>query len=641
MREESFKLSLKMDGFNKVRGTNEIIIYTYDKKNENNETGTNEYGYELAIDENSRVCEKGTHVKFHEQGMIISAHGINGDLLADKIQIGDRISYSNETRLIVFIREMKDVLFRLENDINKAKNKLQLLKNGLYDVNINRLEEDFIFVQKQYQEINRIIKTNKKVSKTLLQQTEEALYNLNIKMVPSIVVESRGLWHRPNIFGTEHTVQGIKNFLKEIKDVGFNSVYVETFWWGRSISNSTIVSYHPRVKEGDYGTYDDFLQAFIDIAHQLDIEVHAWTETFFIGGEKKEEVPPWINGRKHWLNTTYHNDYIQSGKGTEEGFIFLDPSNQEVKEFLISYYQELATYPLDGIQFDYIRYPHENDLESSSGYTENAMNLFKEKMGINKDVDLRVFLRQDEKLYDTWKDFRRNHVSDFMQKAVKAIKKVNSTINISIAVGSDPDVARNVLLQDWPTWVQNGLIDIICPMAYSRDINYIKDIVKKMNGISRGLTYNYTGIGTFMEFPEFENVHQIIASRQEKGLGAVLFASQYIINHENMQKVLKNGIYSKKAVTPNSPIKTILKCIFTDILDKIDRRYMIKKDFIEETFNEIRNQENINEMMDLLNQIILNVSKHVKDVNAERIIDDLKYLKYILKIKLNNEEKKR
>lgn len=646
MNEDYFKLSLKIDGINTVRGTNQIIIYTNDNKNANNKTGTNEYGFELAIDSSNHVCEKGTHVSFCENGIIISAHGINGDIFADKIEIGDSLFYSNETNVIVFTREIKDIALRLNNKINYLQEKIHKLETGLYDLDFERLKENLANIKSYYKNIEDLIIENQEIGKEKINDIDNKIHELEIKLFPSIVIESRGCWHRPNVFETENTLEGIKALLAEMKEVGINSVYVETFWWGRSISNSKITLYHPRVMNGNYGNYEDYLSAFIDIAHKMDIEVHAWTETFFIGGEVKDQVPPWIKGKEHWLNTTYKGGHIQTGKGTEEGFIFLDPTNPEVKDFLISYYKELSKYKLDGIQLDYIRYPHEDNVETSSGYTELAMNKFKEEMGLQRTDNLKELLLDNDKLFADWKSFRRNHVNDFVQKAVKEIKKVNPDILISIAVGPDSERAKNILLQDWSNWIKNGLIDIIAPMAYSRDIDYVKDIVRKMNIISNGLTYNYTGIGSFMEFPEIENVHQMIASRNEMGLGSVIFASQYLIHQDKLKNVLKKGIFQKQAITPNANIDKLLSVCFADILDKIDRIYLVKKaitfklrQMIESEFNRIKEVENNTKVwINKINEIIDIIPSYADHYAKDRLIEDLNYLKYILTIKSNKKE---
>ncbi|QVK18363.1 family 10 glycosylhydrolase [Mycoplasmatota bacterium] len=646
---EDFKLSLRIDGINTVRGTNQIIIYTYDKRNANNKTGTNEYGYEVAIDLNNRVCEKGTHVSFCENGIIISAHGENGDIFSDKIEIGDRLFYSTDTNSIVFTREIKDIALRLKNKIKFLKEKLHRFETGLYDLDFDSLKTKLSIIENSYQKVEALIIENQDISKVKINDLENKLHELEIQLFPSIVIESRGCWHRPNVLGTEHTLEGIEAILSEMKEVGINSVYVETFWWGRSISNSKIAFYHPRVMNGNYGDYEDYLSAFIDIAHKMDMEVHAWTETFFIGGEVKEQVPPWIEGREHWMNTTYKGGHIQTGKGTEEGFIFLDPTNPEVKDFLISYYKELSKYNLDGIQLDYIRYPHEDNLETSSGYTEYAMNKFMEEIGLEKADNLKELLLDNDKLFTDWKNFRKKHVSNFVELAVKEIKKVNPNILISIAVGSDPEIAKNILLQDWPSWVNNGLIDIIAPMAYSRDIDYIKGIVRKMNGISKGITYNYTGIGTYMEFPEIENVRQMMASRTEMGLGSVMFASQYLIHQDKLKKVLKNGIFQKEAITPNTDIEKLLSVSFQDILDKIDRIYLVKKEvtlefrkMIESEFNRIKETgNNLKICINQISKLVDIIPRYANNEAKERLIEDLIYLKYILNIKLNKKEMKK
>ena len=76
------------------------------------------------------------------------------------------------------------------------------------------------------------------------------------------------------------------------------------------------------------------------------------------------------------------------GKNNSGNIYFYDITNPEVQELLVNVYQELATnYDLDGIEYDFVRYPASNlytfsgNITDSSliddfGYTESAMEFF-------------------------------------------------------------------------------------------------------------------------------------------------------------------------------------------------------------------------------------------------------------------------
>ncbi|NLG81225.1 MAG: family 10 glycosylhydrolase [Bacilli bacterium] len=643
----TFQLTLPVDGINSIRGTDQVIIFTFDKRTQDNGTGTNVYGYELLIDANKRVVAKGTHVFFIENSYIISAHGKMAKLLEEQIEIGDKVDYSSESKVIVFTREITDILYRMEVELDKINSKVKFYQDGLYDIDFAGTNLLLTKLDKIVTNIKELVKTGQEASQDLLKEYEELVVQINSILAPSFTLEERGFWHRPNIFNSENDLAGLEEFLTTMKNCGFNAIYVETFWWGRSISDSAIVGYHPRVNKGNYGLYNDYLSALIDISHKLGMEVHAWTETFFVGGELAEEVPVWLTGKEDWICTTFNGSLVQTGKGTEEGFIFLDPCNEAVHDFLINYYQELAKYPLDGIQLDYIRYPHEDSLETSSGYTDVAMQKFKEECNIPEFVDLRDLLKSNDNLYQKWREFRQKQVTNFVIKVTKAIKQVNPNLKISIAVGPDPENAKRHLMQDWTTWVKAGVIDIICPMAYSRDINYVKDIVSKMKRISNGQTFNYPGIGTFMGFPEIENVDQILACREEESLGVVLFASQYIYRQDKMLNILRNCIFRKLAISPTAPIEQLVTVMLDDIETKMENIYLKQQllrdeesDFLLVRLNEIKRESKLPVIISLLTNLINELHLINNEVVRKRLCEDLEYLLMVLGIRLNYEVRK-
>ena len=145
------------------------------------------------------------------------------------------------------------------------------------------------------------------------------------------VVSARGVWHRPDDTGTEKDVAGVCAFLDKLQRAGVNLVFLETFYHGMAMYRSTLVPYYTKFQSYNYGEYADYMSCFVAEADKRGIEVHAWVEDFYIGIEENY----FTKNLPEWLLVTDKG----STRNTEGGgFIFLDPANAEVKNYLVSFY---------------------------------------------------------------------------------------------------------------------------------------------------------------------------------------------------------------------------------------------------------------------------------------------------------------
>lgn len=82
-----------IDGINKQRLTDELIVYTGCKS-----TGTNKYGTEVALDANGVVISAPVYGKGNAAipvgGYVLSGHGKNATLLLDNVKKGDKIKFN-------------------------------------------------------------------------------------------------------------------------------------------------------------------------------------------------------------------------------------------------------------------------------------------------------------------------------------------------------------------------------------------------------------------------------------------------------------------------------------------------------------------------------------------------------------------
>ena len=104
-----------------------------------------------------------------------------------------------------------------------------------------------------------------------------------VPMVTNGVIQARGVWHRPNITGTETNLEGVCAVLDTLKKTGINLVFLETFYHGMTVYRSNLIPYYTGFDAYDYSPYPDYLSAFVAEAEKRGIEVHAWVEDFYVG----------------------------------------------------------------------------------------------------------------------------------------------------------------------------------------------------------------------------------------------------------------------------------------------------------------------------------------------------------------------
>ena len=73
-------------------------------------------------------------------------------------------------------------------------------------------------------------------------------------------------------------------------------------------------------------------------------------------------------------------------------------------------------------------------------------------------------------LEQRWHEFVRDDLTSFVEDVNRRIKSRKPSTELSVAVKADYQAARRDFFQDWPTWVNAGLVDFVCLMAYQNNI---------------------------------------------------------------------------------------------------------------------------------------------------------------------------
>ena len=203
----------------------------------------------------------------------------------------------------------------------------------------------------------------------------------------------------------------------------------------------------------------DPLAAIIASAHARGLAVHAWINVNLIAGtdvplERGHVVyrhPEWLMVPRDIADELARLDmegpeylgrltrYARSRPAEIEG-LYLSPVTQAAVDYTTSVVRDIVTrYAVDGVYFDYLRYPGDD-----FDYSREA---------------LRAFGQSVTQFPDRWRRFRADRLTALLDALRAAVKTARPTAVVSVAVPADPVVAFTRYLQDWSGWMKKGLLD--------------------------------------------------------------------------------------------------------------------------------------------------------------------------------------
>lgn len=244
------------------------------------------------------------------------------------------------------------------------------------------------------------------------------------------------------------------------KKEGISTIFLQVYRGNKSWFPSKVADDEPyRFCRKQVG--QDPIALFIHKAHAQGIEVHAWMNMLSLGGNKEAPLL-----KKFGVSILTRNK--EPKKKLDDYKIdnqfFLEPSNRFVRRACLTLIDEILTrYPsLDGIQFDYIRYP---DVHPFYGYS--ADNIVRYKRAANKII----VIESDP----SWKQWKRDQVTELLTLMVKKTRLINKKIHISTTGCLAYSRALYEALQDWPSWINTGLIEFVTVMNYPPDVATYKE----------------------------------------------------------------------------------------------------------------------------------------------------------------------
>jgi uncharacterized lipoprotein YddW (UPF0748 family) len=359
---------------------------------------------------------------------------------------------------------------------------------------------------------------------------------------PEAPPEVRALWVlRTSLASPE----SIASLVRSARAHGFNTLLVQVRGRGDAYFNNGI---EPRAAELQHQPAGfDPLETVLTTAHAAGLRVHAWVNVNLVSSAvdlpiAREHLvyrhPDWLMVPREIAqdvakvpadSPAYVGKlarWTRAQTGELEG-LYASPIIPAAVDYLQGIVRDLAKrYPLDGLHFDYARYPN-----TRFDYSRLALAEFRNTVRSRLDDALRRQLDAREKvdlfayadaLPDDWRAFRIARMTSLMRRLRTAVKAERPDALVTVATKPELREAYDDRLQDWGTWLQEGIVDVVCPMAYTPEAARFADQISSAHLAANGRPI-WAGIGAYRLSPS-QTVDNIRTARRLGAAGVILFS---------------------------------------------------------------------------------------------------------------------
>lgn len=330
----------------------------------------------------------------------------------------------------------------------------------------------------------------------------EALLRAYAAGQPAKPGEWRGFWCH-NAYG----VSGMNwdEAVKQLADNGFTAVLPNMLWGGVAYYPSEVLPMAPETAQ-----QGDALAACLAACKKYGVECHVWKVNWNMGGRAPAAF-------KAEMQRTGRTQVSKDGAPHEE---WLCPSHPENQQLEIGAMVEVATkYDIDGVHFDYIRYPGANHC-----FCAGCKQRFEGKIG-KPVANWPAAVLSGGSLAEPWHEFRRGHISHVVAEVARQLRDVKPHVKISAAVFRDWPADRESIAQDWGAWCQAGWLDFVCPMNYTASTpDFARMVARQREWVAGVPLYPGIGYSTWqLETPMVTLFDQIRAAREAGAQGFTVF----------------------------------------------------------------------------------------------------------------------
>ncbi|MBD1936893.1 glycoside hydrolase family 10 protein [Microcoleus sp. FACHB-68] len=359
---------------------------------------------------------------------------------------------------------------------------------------------------------------------------------------PSTESELRGVWLTNVTSGVLFVPWGINRALHQLSQLNFNTVYPVVWNRGHTFYPSAVAhdvtgrSQEPLLAV--MRPFEDTLAEILKQGHRRHLKVIPWFEYGFMApaqSQLAQRHPDWLTTRR---DSSKNIKEIPDEQAVQDGAkrtpqqnagkpgifsaassflirkqVWLNPLHPEVQQFIRDLIVEVVSnYDVDGIQLD-----DHFGMPVELGYDPFTVKLYRlEHQGQNPPNDF---------LDEEWMRWRAGKITHFMQELFHAIKAVKPDAIVSLSSNSQYFAYRKYL-QDWQTWVEQGLVEDFILQVYRNDLSSFQvDLEQPAVQLARRKIPVGVGIttGTWRNPVAMKQIQKQVGLVRERGFYGVSF----------------------------------------------------------------------------------------------------------------------
>lgn len=292
--------------------------------------------------------------------------------------------------------------------------------------------------------------------------------------------------------------------IRRLAQNGFTAILPNMLWGGAAFYPSKVLPVSPQVS----GRGDQIAQC-LAACRKYGLQMHVWKVNWNLGAAAPKEFVDRLRAERRLQ---------ANAQGKEQ--LWLCPSNPENQKLEVeSLVEVVRNYGVDGIHFDYIRYP-----DADHCYCAGCRERFERARNAPVPRWPQDVLAEGP-LGRAWLDWRRGNITAVVRAVSEQARALRPGIAISAAVFPNWTTDRDSVGQDWKLWCERGYVDFVCPMDYTPLNGVFENMVARQVQWA-GRTPCFPGIGVSASSSHFgvdRVIDQIHITRRHHTHGFVIF----------------------------------------------------------------------------------------------------------------------
>ena len=344
--------------------------------------------------------------------------------------------------------------------------------------------------------------------------------------------EVRALWVRR---ASLESVDAIRRMVGSASTAGFNTLFVQ-------MADDAVGA----------AQFDAIGETIVQ-AHATGMRVHAWVDVTRVTapGELPFARTHVIYEHPEWLMVpraiaaellaidARNPDYVgrlarwtRNNTDRADG-LYISPVQPDAAAHVAEMLRDLVRrYAVDGVYFDHAQYPAidfdygAKSLAAFRDFMRSQLSLA-ERQRIDAVEAIDPFAYPNE-LPEQWRLFRQSQLTALVARMRSIVKAARPDAIVSAAVTPDAAAAAGNKLQDWRTWLENGFLDALCPIASMATGAQVAAELGQVQALAGGKPV-WAGIGA-NRLSQRETLDDIGVARKAGAQGIILFSYDSLIS---------------------------------------------------------------------------------------------------------------